>query len=140
MSGMAPILAGRHPAGVYRWEAAYDVEDVRDTVTSADWQFRLLDGAGVESKAQFLTAVGRVLEFPETYGANFDALADLLDDLTGSTLVLWESWSPFARADPTSFDIALQIFRERCADPVGSPLAVLLRGEGPEVTGLGLLE
>ena len=139
MSGLAPILAGRHPAGVYRWEAAFDVEDVRDAVTSAEWQFRLLDGAGIETKAQFLVTVGRVLEFPETYGANFDALADLLDDLTGSTLVLWESWGPLARADPTSFDIALQILRARCADPSGPPLAVLLRGCGPEVAGLGLL-
>ena len=140
MSGLAPVLAGRHPAGVYRWQAGLDVEVVRDAVTAADWHFRWLDGVGVESRTQFLRTVGVVLELPETYGANFDALADLLDDLTTPTLLLWEAWGGFARADPDAFTVALQVLRERCEDASAPAFTVLLRGPGPEVVGLGLLE
>lgn len=140
MSGLAPLLAGRHPAGVYRWEAAFEVDDVRAAVTAADWHFRLLDGVGIQTRAEFLHGIGAALEFPATYGQNFDALADLLDDLTLPTVLLWESWGPFAYADPTAFDLALLVLRERCEDPSSPPLAVLLRGPGPEVAGLGLLD
>ena len=36
MSGLAAVLAGHEPAGVYRWHAAFDVPEVRHTVEQTE--------------------------------------------------------------------------------------------------------
>ncbi|GGD18560.1 barstar family protein [Nocardioides daphniae] len=140
MSGLAPLLARRHPAGVYRWEAAYDVDQVASVVHAAHWSFHHVDGVAAATKRELLAALGVALEFPATYGQNLDALADLLDDLAGPTLLLWDEWGLLAREDERTFATLLQIFSERADDAVRPPFAVLLRGAGPEVVGLGLLD
>lgn len=140
MSGLAPLLAGRHPAGVYRWKFTFGVDEVAGVVRAADWSFHVVDGIAAQTKAEFLAAVGVALGFPETYGRNLDALADLLDDLTAPTLLLWEEWGTLARSDERAFAALMTIFSERAEDPVRPPFAVLLRGAGPEIIGLGLLD
>ena len=79
----------------------------------------------------FLAAVGEALEFPDHYGRNLDALHDCLRDVPGPTLLLWDGWGPLAREDRRTFDVVLELLRERAA---GEPVfSALLRGEGPEV-------
>ena len=156
MSGLADLLAGHDSPGVWRWTSPRDVDDVRATVEGVGWTFAYLDGVGVESRHEFLVAIGRALDFPDTYGTNFDALADLLDDVpapeggvdgasagaTGATgaVLLWDAWSGFARTDERWFSVALTVLRERCSDPARSPFAVLLRGPGPELPDVPLLD
>jgi len=57
-------------------------------------------------KAEFLSAVGEALGLPSDYGQNLDALAERLGDL-GSTVLLWDGWSAFARAEEVPFRSAL---------------------------------
>ena len=146
MSGLAGLLAGQDAPGVWRWSSYRDVADVREIVEGAGWAFAHLDGVAVETRQEFLVAVGRVLAFPDTYGTNFDALADLLDDVpapdagVGGTVLLWDAWSGFARTDERWFSVALTVLRERCTDPARSPFAVLLRGPGPELPDVPLLD
>lgn len=139
MSGISGVFAGRRPPGVYRWHAAYDVSDVRHTVEHAGWRFGYVDGWLAESKAEFLDAVGVALDFPDYYGRNFDALNDCLRDLADrgdDTVLLWDGWGPFARADEQAFAVALRILTER-AEAVdherGGRFLVLLRGAGPDL-------
>lgn len=152
MSGLAGLLAGHDAPGVWRWASHRDVDDVRARVEGVGWTFAHLDGVTVESRQEFLVAIGRALDLPDTYGANFDALADLLDDVpapsggvdgtgagTGAVL-LWDAWSGFARTDERWFAVALTVLRERCTDPARSPFAVLLRGPGPELADVPLLD
>jgi len=146
VSGLAGLLAGQDAPGVWRWSSYRDVADVREIVEGAGWAFAHLDGVAVETRQEFLVAVGRVLAFPDTYGTNFDALADLLDDVpapdagVGGTVLLWDAWSGFARTDERWFSVALTVLRERCTDPARSPFAVLLRGPGPELPDVPLLD
>jgi hypothetical protein len=150
MSGLAPLLAGREVPGVRRWRSGVRGPVVREVVEAAGWEFRLLDGAGITGRAEFLSVVGEAFDFPETYGRNFDALADLLRDLPAArsagrpqprgTVVLWEAWSGFARADERWFDVAVEVFAERCAAEGLPPFAVLLRGPGPEREDLPVLD
>ena len=146
MSGLAGLLAGQDAPGVWRWSSYRDVADVREIVEGAGWAFAHLDGVAVETRQEFLVAVGRALAFPDTYGTNFDALADLLDDVpapdagVGGTVLLWDAWSGFARTDERWFSVALTVLRERCTDPARSPFAVLLRGPGPELPDVPLLD
>lgn len=136
MSGLAPLLAGRRAAGVYRWRTTLDDVELAEVAAVAGWSLRVVDGLVAQSKSEFLAAVGRSLEFPGTYGQNFDALADLLDDLPGPTVLLWEEWGVLARAEPRTFATLARLFSDRCADPDRPGFAVLLRGDGPEESGL----
>lgn len=132
MSGLAPLLAGQRPAGVYRWRAAFDAADLAVVVEAAGWSLRCVDGVTAQTKAEFLAAVGRALQFPDTYGQNLDALADLLDDLPGPTVLLWDAWNLLAVTEPRTFATLVRLFGDRCADPVRPPFTVLLRGHAPE--------
>ena len=132
MSGLAGLLAGRHPAGVYRWHAAYDAEEVRHTVEHAGWEFGYVDGWRCADKVGVLTAIGEQLGFPDYYrGRSLDALWDCLTDLAEPTVLLWDGWSTLAREDPETFGKLRGLLAERAA--LTPPFTTLLRGDGPEV-------
>jgi RNAse (barnase) inhibitor barstar len=125
MSGLAAVLAGRHAPGVHRWESALPVADVRHAVEHAGWAFGYVDGAGLDATGAVLRAIGDALAFPEHYGVNLDALHDCLRDLTGPTVLLWDAWGGYARAEPERFAVVAEILGE-------ARLEVLLRGPGPD--------
>lgn len=131
MSGLAGLLAGHAPAGVYRWHAAFDVADVRHAVEHAGQRFAHLDGWTAQSKPELLAAVGQALDFPDYYGQNLDALEECLRGVArdAGVVLLWDGWGTLARTDPRAFGSALSIFRSRAA--AGS-FSVLLRGDGPD--------
>lgn len=129
MSGLAAVLAGRHAAGVHRWESALDVDSVRHAAEHAGWGFGYVDGVALDARADVLRALGDALAFPDHYGANLDALNDCLRDLPGPTVLLWDAWSGFARAEPRWFRLVVEVLGDRGdADPA---VEVLLRGAGP---------
>lgn len=130
MTGLAALLSGRVPAGVYHWDTGLDAAEIGHAVGLSDWSCRRLDGSVTTTKTQFLAALGELLDFPETYGRNLDALADCLRDVPGPLVVVWDDWPVLAEKDRGTFDTALRILAARSEH--GQPFAVLLRGEGPE--------
>jgi hypothetical protein len=84
------------------------------------------------------------LSFPEHYGQNFDALADCLGDVVAGDsegwLLLWDGWGPLARQDERAFSVSLSVLGGRVNADRGGPFVVVLRGEGPEVTGVPSLD
>lgn len=129
MSGLAGLLAGHTPPGVYQWHTAFEPDDVAHTVRLADWGFGWLDGWTHHGRAAVLTQLGESLDFPAHYGANLDALADCLSDLTQPTLLLWDGWGNLAGTDGAAFAGMLEVFGERVES--APAFAVLLRGAGP---------
>ena len=147
MSGLAGLLAGliqgEAEPGIYQWHGAFDVPDVQHTVEHAGFGFAYVDGWLGGTKAEFLSAVGEALGFPDYYGHNFDALADCLHDIgagQAGVVLLWDGWSTLARADEKVFDIALTVLGSRVNADRGVPFSVLLRGEGPDVPGIASLD
>ncbi len=139
MSGLAPVLAGREPAGLFRWAAEFAVENLSSTLEVAGWRLAPVDGAYAQTKPEVLAAIGAALQFPDYYGSNFDALADCLGDLETPTVLLWDDWGAFARNDARAFSILRRILEARARES-GAPnssatpgFLVLLRGEGPEL-------
>lgn len=81
MSGLAGLLAGHLDPGIYRWHAAFEVDDVRHAVERAEGRFVYLDGWHAQTREEFLDAIGTAFGFPDYYGRNFDALLDCLRDV-----------------------------------------------------------
>ena len=142
MSGLAALLAGRTRPGLYRWHSGFEVADVRHAVDHAGWTFGYVDGLHAQTKPEFLREIGQALDFPDTYGQNFDALADCLSDVDSrdGTILLWDGWSTLAREEPQAFSVALSVLGTRVNADRGGPFAVLLRGEGPDVPGIDSLD
>lgn len=129
MSELASLLADELPPGVYPWESEAGEEDVRAEVEEAGWTFVHLATADVADKGAFLDRAAAAFGFASWFGHNWDAFRDSLGDFRAEqgTLVLWDGWDEFARADEEAFAIGLELVRERAEGSDGSPLAVLLR-------------
>ncbi|MFC6153307.1 barstar family protein [Nocardioides yefusunii] len=140
MSGLAPLLAGRERPDVWTWGSNMRVDVVREVVEAAGWDLVVLDGAFFGDRTGFLAAAGEAFAFPEHYGANFDAFADLLDDIARPTLLLFDAWGAYAREDEKWFGVTLRILRERARRDDLPVFAALLRGPGPDVPGLAAID
>lgn len=144
MSGLAGVLAGHHPPGVYRWHAAFDVADVRHAVEHAGWRFGYVDGWRAQTRDEFLTAIGEAFAFPAHYGHNFDALTDCLREVgtegTAGVVLLWDGWGPLAVDEPRAFALAHQVLADRVAHADAGNFVVLLRGEGPDPESITSLD
>ena len=134
MSGLAALLAEHNPPSVYQWHSAAPVADVQHAVEHAGWAFRYLDGWTLEDRGTFLKAAAASLDLTD---------ADSVDDLTAGLgqvdvdgrglVLLWEGWSPLARSDRQTFDEVLAACRRRAHDAGAGKVAVILRGEGPDL-------
>ncbi len=142
MSGLASLLAGWTPPGLYVWHGDLEVADVQHAAELAGWGFGYVDGRHAQTKPEFLRLVGETLQFPEWYGQNFDALADCLSDVDSGdgTVLLWDGWGTLARDEPRTFSVALSVLGGRVHADRGGPFAVLLRGVGPHVPGVTSLD
>jgi hypothetical protein len=137
MSGLAALLAGHTKPDLFRWHNAAHVEDVGHAVEHADWRFAYLDGWTVEDSETFLKAAGAALDLADYDGGSFDALQQRLGDVSAEghhgLVLLWDGWSPLARHDDAAFRTALSVLGDRARSAQGDKLAVILRGEGPDL-------
>jgi hypothetical protein len=135
MSGLAALLAGHTPPDVYQWRSAAAVPDVQHAVEKAGWTFRYLDGWTIEDQESFLKSAASCLDSSDS-GNDITALAECLDKVqvgNHGMVMLWDGWSPLARKDEQCFERALEAYRKRAASDQHGKLAVILRGEGPDL-------
>jgi hypothetical protein len=76
MPKLQDILCNPALNGIYRLTAPAELVPV-------------LDGRGLADKQRLLVAVGRALDFPDYYGANWDALEECLGDLSWRAGPAW---------------------------------------------------
>lgn len=133
MSGLAALLAGHTPPGVYQWHNAAHVEDVQHAVEHAGWDFRHLDGWTVEDRESFVKALSAALETSDA--DDLDQIGAELGQVGAGhdhgTVLLWDGWSPLARHDAATFDEALGMLRRRTGED--GAFGVILRGDGPDL-------
>ncbi len=135
MSGLAALLAGHTPPGVYQWHNAAPAVDVQHAVEHAGWAFRYLDGWTVEDRATFLKTAASALDSADP-GDSVSGLADCLQNVPcgdHGLVLLWDGWSPLARHDEETFHEVLSACRRRAETQDDGKLAVILRGDGPDL-------
>lgn len=107
----------------------------------AGWAVVRLDLDGVRSKAALMRRCADALRAPEWFGGNWDALADVLVDLSwlppapGRLLVV-SSWRGYAAERPQDWETLREVLEEavdfwREAEGA-APLTVLLAGSAPD--------
>lgn len=78
MSPNSPLDPQR--SGVYRTPA--DAAALRERVSAAGGAWIVIDLAGVHDKSSLLRSIASMVDFPARFGNNWDAVADLLQDLS----------------------------------------------------------
>lgn len=134
MTGLQALFSGGTPGGLHRWPHEVPRAVAEREALEAGWQVATLSTAEVSDKAGFLRETARAFAFPGWFGLNWDALDESLGDLEiqQGMLVLWEGWGELAQRDPGTFEVALDVLRQRAQDPRLPPFAVLLMGGGPD--------
>jgi RNAse (barnase) inhibitor barstar len=73
-----PDLTDIGNTGVHAWRG--DTRPLASAAAAAKLAFRAVDLKDAATKAQMMAALEKGLQLPEHFGANFDALADCLED------------------------------------------------------------
>ncbi|MFE7095958.1 barstar family protein [Streptomyces erythrochromogenes] len=81
------------------------------------WTTVRLDLDGVRGKAELMGRCGEALRLPEWFGGNWDALADVLQDLSWlpqapGRLVAVSSWQGYAGARPAEWETFAEVLEE----------------------------
>jgi Barstar (barnase inhibitor) len=99
---MKPVLPATEYNGLY--QAPADVAPLRRAVRDAGLCWHVVDLQRARGKRALFTAFAREFAFPATFGGNWDALADALQDLSWRTepgrIVLLRGIAAFASAAP----------------------------------------
>jgi hypothetical protein len=117
------------PSGVY---VDAGPADILRGPTPADI---VLAGGEIRTKREFLRAWADAFGFPDWFGMNWDALADIGGDLSGlppgDLLILYDRFDVFARAEPREWSIALRILPRLGAEWRSRPQRVIVMLRGP---------
>jgi hypothetical protein len=73
-----PELSNAAIAGVRDWHGALDA--LKTAAHAAHLRYREIDLHGVTSKSELMGVLGKGLALPSHFGANWDALADSIED------------------------------------------------------------
>ncbi|GAA3110146.1 barstar family protein [Streptosporangium carneum] len=91
-----------------------------------------VDGSGITTSAEAMSAIAEALSFPDYFGHNLDALYDCLTDLAwlppGEHLLVWSRPSVLLTADPAAYEAIRAVLLDAVTDdaPGASFLSVLL--------------
>lgn len=105
-------------SGVYPLHAD-DLQPLQDALAASDIQLHVVDLSLARGKPQLMALLADTLQFPSTFGHNWDALADCLGDLswlpeTGHALLLRHA-AAMQESDANSLDILLDILEDATA-------------------------
>jgi RNAse (barnase) inhibitor barstar len=111
-SEMQAMLADARNAGAML-VSEDDLPDLRKAAQRSGFLYKQIDLAGCRDKSSLLDRIARVLQFPKTFGRNWDALADCLGDL--GWLPAKGYWLEFThaaglrKAAPEDFDTLMSV-------------------------------
>lgn len=98
------------------YQAPADVSPLRRAVRDAGLSWHVVDLQRARGKRALFTAFAREFSFPSTFGGNWDALADCLQDLSwrseSGRMVLLRGVGAFAAAAPDDHDLLRGILEE----------------------------
>lgn len=114
LTALAQQLDNRDSAGCYTLECS--VETLRSAADAAGLALLDADLKGIKGKQNLLNALAAAADFPPEFGANWDALADALCDLSwhqaSGYVLLLRNTSDTLGLSANDREIALDIFAD----------------------------
>ena len=109
------ILADAEHSGAYFIDER-DTQAMARTAAELDFAVLRADLAGCTDKADLMARLAKAGDFPQGFGANWDALSDVLRDLSwrpapGYAWII-ENAAPWRGAHGGDFDTLLEVFNE----------------------------
>jgi RNAse (barnase) inhibitor barstar len=95
---------------------------IADALSAAGWSPILVPPTA--SSAEFYAELAAAADLPSWFGANLDALWDVLTDLADPTALILQRWSRLARAEPGDWSRIVGVLEERTR--LAPPFAVIL--------------
>ncbi|MDR0184373.1 barstar family protein [Lysobacter arvi] len=135
------ILADPDHGGAYFIDER-DADAMAQTAASLDFAVMRVDLSGCEDKAGLMSRLATAGGFPDGFGANWDALSDVLRDMSWRTApgYVWliENAAPWREAHATDFDTFLEILNEAAFEWAHADVAfwALLPFPGDQLTAL----
>lgn len=118
-SGLDLGLSDPTRAGVY-FVTGDDLDSLGMAARDAGLQVRRIDLAGCDDKPTLLLRIASALDFPSTFGRNWDALSDNLRDLEwmpgDGYALLFDKAGELRDAEEADFDTLLDILDEASMD------------------------
>lgn len=116
------MLADASVAGAYYVDAG-ERASVADAARGLEHAFVAIDLRGCQERAEVFDRFAAALGFPSWFGANWDALADCLNDLSWRPAEGYVLWLEHARewrdADEVGFGVLLQLADDVAASWAG---------------------
>jgi hypothetical protein len=135
LADLHDLFRGVLGPGLHRFEPPIPAEELGETVAGHGWAVVAVDLTGVVDKAGVLTRFGEAGQFPEWVAPNWDALDDVLGDLSwlgpaDGYLVTLTDWDGFAARDPADADLVEAILTDAGAAWAdrGTPFVALVSG------------
>ncbi len=115
MNPLQAIEAGQ--SGLYTLHPPVDLDTVHQKALEQGFHFVHLDAHAVHTKDDFMKLTKTALQFPAHFGENWDALLDMLRDLswlpaTTGYVLLFTGLNHFAEQHPTNYGTALDVLRD----------------------------
>jgi RNAse (barnase) inhibitor barstar len=134
-------------SGVYVLEEGASLERVKELADQWGLLVERLDGTEIKDKEALLNSIGELLEFPDYYGKNWDALEDCLSDYfigmeTKGLVLIFDNSGLFFDNSPEDFKTFLEILKETTllCEAQQDSFVALLKGVDPVALSLPLVE
>src|SRR3954469_15044714 len=133
-------LKEANQSGVFQLNEKPEV--IEQAADAAGLKLSKINLTRIRGKAALLTHIARILEFPNWFGKNWDALHDCLSDLSRTReqgcVILLGNGNEFAARYPQTFDTAMRVFESAAEQwrSAGKPFWVLIDGPGDWNSGL----
>jgi RNAse (barnase) inhibitor barstar len=106
-------------SGVYRIPSDVEATSVEQAAHQRDFRFIHLDGSDITNRQELFRLVQSAFEFPRHFGSNWDALLDMLRDLswlpTSGYVVFAHNLEPLSTHDHASYDHLLGVLDDAAA-------------------------
>jgi len=110
-----PSILEAHKGGVWFLPGNGDLRAMQSAAKKGRYTFVHIDGAKIERKEQLLNHLATALRLPKSFGHNWDALEECLNDLEGDGegyLVYYDHIDGFLNAHPDHFETFVEILRD----------------------------
>ncbi len=132
------VLKDFQTSGVFRLEGEISTEELSKAAEQHGIAFFLVDGRKINNKEQFLRSAAQEMNFPDYFGANWDAFEDCLTDMSwhesNGFMILYDNFDGFAQDSPDGFKTMLGILHDTVDfwRSQKKPFFVVMRGQGEQ--------